>query len=125
MISINTLILYFVLRASISTDAGLSKMESCDVEIYTELLPVQNCLTAPMYIETTRCDGQCYSEELLTDDWDAESTAQQHHRLVNCCSPNGTIQRQISVTCDDQQQRRIIQYPQITRCECKSCRGHC
>ncbi|UJR21314.1 hypothetical protein I4U23_024405 [Adineta vaga] len=128
MITINILLFQFILSISITTTTttttALTGIRSCHVESYISSLNFRNCLHTPVNIKATRCNGHCYSEEYLTDDWETDSIPYRYHRMIHCCSPNVTITHQISVICNNKQ-RRIIEYPIITHCECKSCTNNC
>ncbi|CAF1114667.1 unnamed protein product [Adineta steineri] len=117
------IIILFVLYSSIMATTT-SNIHPCYMETYNETLNIRNCLDSPIEIETTRCRGQCYSEDFLIHDWQSESTSYRHNHRIHCCIPNMTIPRQILVICNNQQQR-IINYPSVTRCDCKSCTDNC
>ena len=102
----------------------LSKISPCFVESYIETVTIRDCLSTSMEIETTRCRGQCYSEDVLVYDWQAEPFFYRHQQQVHCCSPNATIRREIPIVCSNQQQR-LIDYPVVTRCHCKFCTDQC
>ena len=102
----------------------LSKLHPCQLETYIETVNIRDCLSTPMEIETTRCRGQCYSEDFLVYDWQSEPFFYRHQHQIHCCSPNATIRREISIVCANQQQR-LIDYPLVTRCDCKFCTDHC
>jgi hypothetical protein len=101
-----------------------SRIHPCYIESYIETLNIRNCLNTPIEIETTRCRGQCYSEDFLIYDWQSEPTYYRHKHYIHCCSPNMTIPREISIICYNKQQQ-IIKYPFVTRCNCKSCTDSC
>ncbi len=96
----------------------------CHIETYIETLNIRDCLMTPIEIETTRCLGQCYSEDFLIYDWQSEPTFYRHKHQIHCCSPNMTIPHDIPIVCSNKQQR-LIQYPFITRCNCKLCNDIC
>jgi hypothetical protein len=125
--SLNTMttsiILLFIFFETL-TVITMSKFHPCYTESYMETLKLQDCLNAPMEIETSRCRGQCYSEDYLIYDWQSETTPHRHIRHIHCCSPNITIPRQIQVICNNKQ-RRIIKYPFVTQCKCKLCTDNC
>jgi hypothetical protein len=90
----------------ITATAKLSRLHPCYVEPYTEIVHIRDCLNIPIKIETTRCRGQCYSEDFLI----YEPSYYQHKHHLHCCSPNITTHQEIQVLCDDDQQR-LISYP--------------
>jgi hypothetical protein len=102
----------------------ISRIHPCYVENYIETFHFRDCLNSPFEIETTRCRGQCYSEDFLVYDWQLEPTPYRHKHYIHCCSPNMTIPREIQLICNNKQ-RRIVKYPYVTRCECKLCTDNC
>jgi hypothetical protein len=103
---------------------GISKLHPCYIENYVETLNFRDCLNSPIEIETTRCRGQCYSEDFLVYDWQSEPTPYRHKHYIHCCTPNITTSREIQLLCNNKQQR-IIKYPFVTGCECKLCTDNC
>ena len=119
----STIILRVLLCSSILTIATMSRIHPCYIEPYSETFILRDCSTRPIEIETTRCRGQCYSEDFLVYDWQAEPTYRHKHQ-IQCCSPNTTISREIPIVCSNKQQR-FITYPFVTRCNCKLCTDSC
>lgn len=109
---------------SLVTVTIMSKIHPCSIESYIEPLNVRDCLITPIEIETTRCRGQCYSEDFLIYDWQSEPTHYRHKHQIHCCSPNMTVSREIPIICYNKQQR-FIKYPIVTRCNCKLCSDKC
>jgi len=99
-------------------------IHSCSIESYIEIFNIRDCLMTPIEIETTRCRGQCYSEDFLIYDWQSEPRFYRHKHQIHCCSPNMTISREISILCYNKQPR-LFKYPSITRCDCKLCTETC
>jgi hypothetical protein len=113
-----------ILQLIVYSILTVSAFAPCSIESYLERLNIRDCLITPIEIEVTRCHGQCYSEDFLIYDWKSEPTYYRHKHSMHCCSPNITIPRQIPILCYNNQQR-TIQYPIVTRCECKLCPKNC
>jgi len=96
----------------------------CSVEKYTETFYRPKCSTKPLTIVSTRCRGQCASEDYLIYDWKAESLY-RHQHTVACCSPNQTQFHEEHFQCDNHKQIETIQYHSISQCECRSCSDRC
>jgi hypothetical protein len=122
MTTINIFLLLFYLI--VITKATMPRIHPCSVESYIETLKIRDCLNIPLEIETTRCRGQCYSEDFLIYDWRSEPTHFRHQHHIHCCSPNMTIAREISILCYNKQER-IIKYPFVKQCQCKLCTDNC
>ena len=104
-----------------STD---SLVHPCQVETYTETINVGDCLPVPVQIETARCRGQCYSEDLLLYDWQSEPDNYRHQHRVHCCSASDTVDYETPILCQDNRQE-TIRYRSVTKCECKRCSDKC
>ncbi|CAF0820205.1 unnamed protein product [Rotaria sp. Silwood1] len=99
-------------------------IHNCQVEPYTETINLQNCLNTPLSIETTRCRGQCYSQDYLVYDWQYAPTHYRHIHHLHCCSPKNTKAHEIQIMCENKKPR-TIQYRIVTQCECKKCNDRC
>ncbi|CAF3405842.1 unnamed protein product [Rotaria sp. Silwood1] len=112
------LIFYIVVTAKIS------KIHPCYMETSIEVLNIRDCLNTSIQIETRYCRGSCYSQDYLIYDWQSEGKSYRHQHHIHCCSPNITISRELKVMCNDKQ-LRIIKYPFVQQCQCKSCTNDC
>ncbi len=121
MTTINILLFVFYL---IVTTISMSRVHSCYTEPYIETLHIRDCLTSPIEIETTRCRGQCYSQDFLIYDWKSEPLHYRHQHHIYCCSPNTTVTQEIQILCYNKQQR-TIKYPSVKQCDCKLCTDNC
>ena len=101
-----------------------SLIHHCQVESFTDTIRLGDCLPGPIPIETTRCRGQCHSEDSLVYDWQYAPTYYRHQRRMTCCSPNHTIPYETRIMCDNHQ-LRTLQYRIITRCDCRACSDKC
>jgi hypothetical protein len=99
-------------------------MHQCQVESYTETINLRSCSNTPISIKTTRCRGQCYSEDFLIYDWQYAPTHYRHQHYLNCCSPNNTKSHETQIICENKQ-LKTLKYQIITQCECKLCSDRC
>jgi len=119
------LILFLLLIPStLLLTAKTPVIHHCQVESYTETINLRNCLNNPISIKTTRCRGQCYSEDSLIYDWQYAPTHYRHQHYIHCCSPNQTKSVETQIICDNNQ-LQTIKYRIVTQCECKLCSDRC
>ncbi|CAF0870246.1 unnamed protein product [Adineta ricciae] len=101
-----------------------SAVQQCQVEIYNETLYFRHCLDHSISIQTTRCRGQCYSEEELVYDWEQASTYRRYKHNLHCCVPTTTEAHETLVRCQNKQ-FQTVRYRLVTQCECKPCGDKC
>ena len=97
----------------------------CQLESYTEKFSLLNCSNTPISIKSTRCRGQCYSEDLLVYDWQSEPRYHRHQQRIHCCFPKQSHSQAREIHCENHQQKRTIHYERITQCACKLCHDRC
>ena len=94
------LILFFLLiHLTPLITSKIPVIHPCQIESYTETVNLRNCLNTPISIKTTRCRGQCYSEDFLIYDWQYAPKHYRHKHYIHCCSPNITISHEIQILC--------------------------
>lgn len=117
------LCLLFIHIISLITSKS-SLIYHCQVESYTEIINLRTCLNNSISINTTRCNGQCYSEDTLIYDWQNTLKYYRHKHYVQCCLPIHTKPREISIVCENKQIKKL-KYRMITQCQCKICSDKC
>lgn len=115
------LLLYLLIHLTISLT---SKSPHCQLEFYTEKFHLANCSNTSISINSTRCRGQCYSEDLLVYDWQSEPGYYRHQQSFHCCFPNASESHTREIHCENQQMK-YIHFQLITQCLCKSCDDRC
>ena len=120
----NLILLLLLLHSTLLLTSKLPTISHCQVESYTEKLNLRNCLNTPISINTTRCRGQCYSEDFLIYDWQHAPGYYRHKHRLHCCSPNSSSSYENQILCENKQ-FKTIQYRIITQCECKLCTDRC
>ncbi|CAF3329350.1 unnamed protein product [Rotaria socialis] len=117
--------LFLLIHINLSSTTTTLVKHHCQVEPYTETIYLQNCRSQPIKIDTTRCRGQCYSEDLLIYDWQNAPTHYRHKRHLFCCSPTNTEAQEIRVTCENENEPQTVKYRFVISCECKPCNDRC
>ncbi|CAF0745767.1 unnamed protein product [Adineta steineri] len=99
-------------------------MHYCQVESYNETIYLQNCSNNSISIKTTRCRGQCYSEDFLIYDWKYTPLHYRHKHHLHCCSPNRIKSFETQIICENKR-LQTVKYRSAVRCECKLCSDRC
>lgn len=115
--------LFLLFYTNPSLTSKFATVHNCQVEPYTETINLQNCSKNMANVHTTRCRGQCYSEDILIYDWQNAPTHYRHKRKIGCCSPIQHEIQEIRLMCENEP--RTIKYRVITQCECRSCSDRC
>lgn len=123
MTGILILFLFLIHSTSLLT-SKLPAIHHCQVEHYTETINLGNCLNTPISIKTTRCRGQCYSEDFLIYDWQYAPNHFRHKHHLHCCLPTNTKSHETQIRCENNQ-LKTLKYQIITQCECKLCTDKC
>ena len=118
------ILLLLLLHSSLIISTIIPKIYQCQVESYTTRINIRECSNIPISIKTTRCRGQCYSEDSLIYDWQYSPKYYRHKHYLHCCTPNNTIPYETSIMCQNKQ-RQIIKYQIITQCMCKLYNDNC
>jgi hypothetical protein len=100
------------------------RIHPCRVESYEETIQIRDCSNSSIVIQTARCRGQCYSEDLLIYDWQYPPKHYRHQHRLDCCSPNRTSTHTTQMMCHNRQ-LRTIHYQIVIDCDCKSCSDKC
>jgi hypothetical protein len=118
------ILLFLLIHSTPFLTSKIPVIHHCQIEPYTETINLRNCLKTPISIKTTRCRGQCYSEDSLIYDWQYPPNHYRHKHYIHCCSPNTTESHETQILCQNKQ-LKTIKYRIITQCECKLCSDKC
>jgi hypothetical protein len=120
----NVILFLLLIHSTLLLTSKYPLIHHCQVESYIEKIHIRNCLNTSLSIKTTRCRGQCYSEDYLIYDWQYAPAHYRHKHSLHCCSPNNTKSHQTQILCENKQ-LKTIQYRIVTQCECKLCTDSC